>query len=253
MLIQYCSDLHLEFAQNSLFLHKNPIKSVGDGLILAGDITYWGKKHFKHWFFDYVSEHFKAVYYVPGNHEFYSGKDLRIIDTPVLETIRENVFLVNNKVISIKDVDFFFTKLRSHIPDSKPLYVEHGVGDFHYIKHRGKRLDSTIFNQRHKDSLTFLKESITASKAPKKVVATHHIPIHLCNPEHYKTSNINSAFVSEQQALIEEWDIDYWIYGHHHANMPETRINETKLVTNQLGYIDLGEHHSYRNSARFEI
>ena len=46
MKVQYCSDLHLEFAQNTQFLQDNPIEPIGDILILAGDITYWGKKHF---------------------------------------------------------------------------------------------------------------------------------------------------------------------------------------------------------------
>nr|WP_319398995.1 metallophosphoesterase [uncultured Carboxylicivirga sp.] len=253
MKVQYCSDLHLEFAQNSLFLHKNPIKPVGDILILAGDITYWGKKHFTHWFFDYVSDHFKKVYYIPGNHEFYTGKDLRILDKPVYEGIRENVYLVNNKVITVDDVDFFFTVLWSNIPESKSLRVEHGVGDFHQIKYRGNRLNYKTFNQLHEDSLSFLKEAIPASNAQKKVVVTHHIPTQICNPECYRNSDINSAFVSEQYSLIHDWDVDYWIYGHHHANMPETNINGTRLVTNQLGYIDWGEHHSYRHCAWFDI
>ena len=97
MKIQYCSDLHLEFAQNEKFLADNPIQAVGDILVLAGDIIYWEPENFKHRFFDYVSDHFKAVYYIPGNHEFYSGKEVQILDRPVFEPLRENVFLVNNK------------------------------------------------------------------------------------------------------------------------------------------------------------
>ena len=253
MIIQYCSDIHLEFAQNSLYLHNNPIKPVGDILILAGDITYWGKEHFKHSFFDYVSESFKAVYYVPGNHEFYSGKDLRMLDNCVYEGIRENVFLVNNNVVTVEDVDILFTVLWSNIPDSKSLIVEHGVSDFHQIKYHGNKLDYRTFNTLHKRSLEFLNKSIFESKSEKKVIATHHIPTQICNPEQYRTSNINSAFVSEQYSLIHDWDVDYWIYGHHHANVPEISINGTKLVTNQLGYVHLGEHHDYRNFAYFEI
>ncbi|WP_088653547.1 metallophosphoesterase [Geofilum rhodophaeum] len=77
MKVQYCSDLHLEFFQNAKFLNENPIKPVGDILVLAGDIIYWEQENFKHWFFDYISDNFKEVYYIPGNHEFYSGKKCR--------------------------------------------------------------------------------------------------------------------------------------------------------------------------------
>jgi len=253
MIIQYCSDLHLEFAQNSLFLENNPLQKVGDILVLAGDITCWHEKYFSHPFFDFVSNSFEEVYYVPGNHEFYLDKDLKIMDNPVYESIRKNVHLVSNHVISFENIDLFFTTLWSNIPDSKSLKVEHGIGDFRQIKYHGKQLTHRDFNKLHSDCLLFLKESIAISKAEKKVVVTHHIPTQLCNPKHYKNSAINSAFVSEQRILIEDWDVDFWIYGHHHANMPVTTINGTKLVTNQLGYVDWDEHKSYKNAAWFEV
>lgn len=253
MLIQYCSDIHLEFVQNRLYLEQNPIEPKGDILILAGDISYWGKKHFKHSFFDYVSNHFEAVYYLPGNHEFYSGKDLRIIDNEVYEAIRDNVFLVNNKVITIGDVGLFFSTLWSEIPISKSLIVESNVSDFHKIKYRGKNLNADIFNALHKVSLQFLNSAITSSKMNKKVIVSHHVPSLLCNPDQYKNSDISSAFVSEQFSLIEDWGADYWIYGHNHFNMGEQTIGKTKLVSNQLGYVQLGESIDYRESAYFEM
>jgi len=42
MKIQYASDLHLEFSDNWSYLKKNPIKVVGDILVLVGDIGYLG-------------------------------------------------------------------------------------------------------------------------------------------------------------------------------------------------------------------
>lgn len=253
MKIQYCSDLHLEFAQNALFLHKNSIKPVTDTLILAGDITLWGQKHFKHWFFDYVSKHWERVYYIPGNHEFYSGKDLRILDQPVKEAIRENVFLVNNQVVSVDNCDLFLTAFWSHIPDKKSLLIEAHVSDFRLIKYRGKPLKAKDFNKLHAQSIDFLRTSIPESKAKHKIVVTHHIPTQLCNPEQFRNSQINPAFVSEHYDFIADSDIDYWIYGHHHINMPEVEINGTKLVTNQLGYVHMGEHHQYRHSAYIDL
>ena len=253
MKIQYCSDLHLEFAQNALFLHKNSIKPVADTLILAGDITLWGQKHFKHWFFDFVSKHWERVYYIPGNHEFYSGKDLRILDQPVKEAIRENVFLINNQVVSIDNCDLFLTAFWSHIPDNKSLLIEAHVSDFRLIKYRGKTLKAKDFNKLHTQSIDFLSTSIPESNAKHKIVVSHHVPSQIVNPEIYKDSDISAAFVSEQRDLILELQPDYWIYGHHHANMPETAIGKTKLVTNQLGYVQMAEHHQYRHYACIEL
>lgn len=40
MRIQYMSDLHLEFSENSMFLKQNEIPVTGEVLALAGDIFY---------------------------------------------------------------------------------------------------------------------------------------------------------------------------------------------------------------------
>ena len=37
MIIQFVSDLHLEFIENRLYLDKNPLSVVGDVLLIAGD------------------------------------------------------------------------------------------------------------------------------------------------------------------------------------------------------------------------
>ena len=43
MKIQYASDLHLEFAENSSYIKHNPLKVTGDILILAGEYSLsWG-------------------------------------------------------------------------------------------------------------------------------------------------------------------------------------------------------------------
>jgi hypothetical protein len=67
MTIQYCPDLHLEFKQNEICINVQPLAPRGEILILAGDIAplHQIEDHYK--FFDYVSEAFNEVYWLPGN------------------------------------------------------------------------------------------------------------------------------------------------------------------------------------------
>lgn len=77
MKIQYASDLHLEFGENSKWLKSHPMKAEGDILILAGDIGYLGDANYMtHPFWDWASENFKQVIVVPGNHELYKYFDI---------------------------------------------------------------------------------------------------------------------------------------------------------------------------------
>ena len=75
--IQYASDLHLEFAENSRYIKSHPLKVVGDMLLLAGDIGYLGDDNYdKHPFWSWASDNFERVIVIPGNHEFYKQFDI---------------------------------------------------------------------------------------------------------------------------------------------------------------------------------
>ena len=72
MKIQYASDLHLEFKENSNFLKHHPLIVAAEVLVLAGDIGYIGDDNYsRHPFWNWASENYRQVIVIPGNHEFY--------------------------------------------------------------------------------------------------------------------------------------------------------------------------------------
>ena len=244
MKIQYYSDLHLEFPENEKFLRENPLPAIGDILILAGDIVPFAvmDKHMD--FFKMVSDNFKYIYWIPGNHEYYRSD---ILDKYGIlnEKIRSNVFLVNNTSIVHENVTFIFSTLWSKIRRTYQWQIERGMSDFHVIKYGEHRFSADIFNQSHDQSFSFIEEELSKNRTGKTVVATHHVPTLMNYPERYKGNVLNDAFAVELFDLIETKGPDYWIYGHTHNNTTDFEIGKTKLLTNQLGYIMHNEHHDF--------
>ncbi len=253
MKIQYASDLHLEFPQNTAWLEKKPIKPVGDILLLAGDTHNLGPKFAKHPYFDVLSEQYKLVYLIPGNHEFYTGFDAQICLQENYELeIRPNIFVVNNTVKTIGNVRIIFTTLWSKIQHEIHAIVR-GMNDFHLIRCKGTRLTVPNYNELFKQSWYFLYNEMNKPFDGKTIVITHHLPSHLCNLEKYKGSVLNEAFCVNLTPEIEESHVDYWIYGHSHGNKPPFSIGNTLMLTNQLGYVDSGEHLNFEYDATIEV
>ena len=58
---------------------------------------------------------------------------------------------------------------------------------------------------------------------------------------HLQGSDLNTAFATELGDFIADSRIDIWIYGHSHTNI-DTIISNTKIISNQMGYIFANEH-----------
>lgn len=240
MIIQYASDLHLEFPENNDFLKANPLQPKGDVLLLAGDIVPFAVMGKYADFFSYVSDHFQTTYWIPGNHEYYYFDAATKCGT-LNEKIRDNVFLVNNTAIQHENIHFIFSTLWSKISPACEWQIEKGMSDFYVIKYNGFRFSSVQFNQLHKESVAFLNQELNLSNSGKTIVVTHHVPTFLNYPEKYKGSVLKDAFAVELFDLIEAKGPDFWIYGHIHSNTPDFKIGKTRLLTNQLGYVKYNE------------
>lgn len=241
MKIQYASDLHIEFYDNSVFLARNPFKVAGDVLVLAGDIfplKEW-KDYRQHRFFDWCRDNFRETILIPGNHEFY-GSDIADWDGEWELELRPNVRMHQNRVLRIDDVDFILTTLWSRIPERLGGYFRKNMSDFTLIRKGKGPFTVHCYNEEHEKCLAFLKEAVASSKAPKKVVVTHHVPTSLCVAPEHKGSTLNPGFTVDLSEYIQSSDIDLWIYGHSHRSI-DASIEKTRIVSNQVGYVAYSE------------
>jgi Icc-related predicted phosphoesterase len=252
MNIQYCSDLHLEFIKNTYYLHTNRLVPQADILVLAGDIIPLWKNLSKEKYFDFLSNSFKKVYWVPGNHEYYNS-DISKYSALNTKDIRGNVHVVKDMVIPVDGVNLIFSTLWSHISVPNELFIKSHLTDFSLIRIGDEAFRPKHFNILHQNSLKFIEHSLSTLKDEKNVVITHHVPTLFNYPEAYKNSPLNEAFAVELYSLIEKYQPEAWIYGHSHCNTPEFTIGKTRLVTNQFGYVDMKEHKDFRVDACINV
>ncbi len=254
MRIQYASDLHLEFGDNTKWLKENPLVPSADVLVLAGDIGYLDDANYRtHPFWDWASKNFRQVIVIPGNHELYKFFDINELKEGWTLEIRPNVKAYYNSVIHLdEETDLIASTLWAYVPPSEEYLAERCVSDFKRIRNGEFRLSSQRFNEEHLKCRAFIQNAVAESRASRIIVATHHVPSFVLMSPEFKKSSINGAFTVELGRFIADSPIDYWIYGHSHRNIDKT-IGNTKCVSNQLGYVFQNEHNTFRPDAVIDI
>lgn len=252
MKFQYASDLHLEFSVNNKFIQVNPIMPAGEILLLAGDIVPFQLIDERRDFFKYCSDHFAFTYWIPGNHEYYHG-DLLYRTGQFKEEIEPNVQLVNNTWVHHGNTRLIFSTLWTPISKEKAWHVQNGLNDYRVIKDDGSLLTTSRSTNLFEENIEFIKSAAANNEQDKCIVVTHHVPTFQHYPKEYRNSVINEAFAVDLDHYIEESGIDYWIYGHHHRNVPVFKIGTTELLTNQLGYVSHNEHTDFNTSHLIEL
>lgn len=247
MIFYVASDLHLESEFD--YILNIPDDNVSKYLLLAGDVCNYDNIHlFERWL-EHMSNKFNKIFFVSGNHEYYSrGESMDEIDSKLKElTLKfENVIYLNCDTYQLNDVLIIGCTLWSnnkyeYINDYKNIYIE-----------KDKLLTLKDSNNLHSDQLEWLTKTLNENKDKTTIVLTHHLPtIKLIDNKYLFQPLMNTAYYTPLDKLIENnSQIKYWICGHSHSTKM-CEINNTKLILNAYGY--QGENKKFTNNYKIMI
>lgn len=254
MKVQFASDIHLEFPDNTRWLKENPLEVTGDILVLSGDMLIFGSDCMEtHPFIGWCSKHYKHTFLVPGNHEYYNGADITNTLNEFEFPIRDNVTYCNNHSVVVDNVEFFFTTLWTNVTPKSEMLVQRGMTDCYRIQHGHRFLLARDYKKLHKLCLDWLTKALAESTAEKKVVVSHHCPVMAEDPA-FAGNGLTEAFIVPLEEYIENSNIDHWIFGHTHYNGANgMKVGHTTMHTNQVGYVKDGVCKGFDHAAAFEV
>lgn len=253
--IQYASDLHLEFPDNTEYLAAHPLEVKGDILVLAGDtIVLMDDEWKKHPFFDWCAANYRETFLLPGNHEYYGGEEVNNRFWNYEYFVRENVRYINNKSVRIDDTELFFTTLWTKVPEKNLVAVELCMNDCRLIQLAGGIFNALDYSKLHKRCVVWLAQAMLTSDAKHKIVVTHHQPtLRYSNPER-NLGPVGSAYMVDMDSFICRFRPEYWIHGHTHYNGGSgTVIGKTTLLCNQMGYVKYKQNGTFSHDAHIHI
>lgn len=240
------SDLHMEHAD---FFIPPMVNDKETYLLLPGDVCLIEKINDEqnHRFFESISNQFKKVFYVPGNHEYYQG-DLVTSDAKAISFLKknefENIHYMNPSMVDMED-EFVvigatlwtnFNRKNSLIMQN----VQDTLNDYVCIRHNNSRhiLADDVYSL-HNKHLEYLYRLIQYHKdcGRKIIVMSHHAPSYMSiTPEwKMKGGTMNHGFYSHLEDVIKELEPDLWVHGHCHDNL-DYYIGSTRILCNPRGY-----------------
>lgn len=240
---QIISDVHKDIRSTPF-----KISAVCDNLIIAGDLSTYVDPKYKDYLAELTSE-FRNVYYVAGNHEFYTGE--RRGRDSILEYIDRVCASMNNNCNHLRahtspvklpghDVEVLGCTLWTNGATESNSSL---INDFRSIMNdMGDIMTVDDFNDWHHDDKEHIRRSVRSvnSRGNRAVVVTHHCPdfrLSLFNESRVRHGFGDLYFCTDMADIMSYPSICGWAYGHTHESgvfkLPGLRY---KVITNAVGY-----------------
>lgn len=245
MKLRPMSDLHLNFSKYEVPVGKADADTV---LLLAGDVCEvdQGKAQYRE-FFEDVTDRFKMVLYVFGNHEYYGTSYLRAYDKFMTQCGHlDRLKVLDMDTVDLDGVRFIGCTLWTDIDKGNPMSVYDAkchMNDYNlirvgnYAEPYKRRLEPADTMKDHMVMKNWVFEQTIQARLDgfKPVVMTHHHPSFESVPEKFKHNMLNGCYCSDLVDDVFENGPDLWVAGHIHEKR-DYMINKTRLVCNPRGY-----------------
>ena len=184
---------------------------------------------------------------IPGNHEYW-GLCINEVQT-VIDTITKslvsrgasNVSILNCDSLIIDDIAFVGATLWSKINIADEFFIQQEINDYQKIFVRSENKNRYIYtydtSELHNRHVQYITEESARLKGAgyKVLVISHHSPTLRSIPEMFFGHRANSAYSTDLDYLLENGNIYYWMYGHHHTAF-NTTVGNCQVICNPVGY-----------------
>lgn len=252
--IQILSDIHLECynSKDKPLTYENLAAPLAEHLFLAGDIGQLRSPHWKE-FMAYVSQNWKHVFYVLGNHELYScnnSYETLIINYESYLAQYPNIHLLNRRKIKISIGGQEYDILGATMWSQAEFSLIMQINDFRNIKYHDSRgwlqpISVQEFNRLHTLDHNWLLSNLDSTR---NTIILTHFPLTQTGTSsdkyldqklairNYYANEMHNELTSKRSnnELATHWTV---ISGHTHHNY-NFDLDGIRYVANQIGYPD---------------
>lgn len=262
MLLQYTSDIHLEF--RTLEQIPKLLKNIGaDVLVLSGDICAVNTPEDFNKFLallKYYTPRYKYVLHVSGNHEFYCTATPTLLicmdavnrKLKALMKVYTNYIYLNCDVVTLlinkTNYRFIGATLWTKVSLKDRGEVQDRMNDYEciYLNKDKRCVKFTVADMQklHSKHTLFIKKAISESITLKipTVLITHHKPV--ADTAEKNINILTQAYESDITSIIVS-PVKICVYGHTHVHYDKV-INGVRYLSNPVGYP--GQQTLYKNS-----